>query len=109
MTPVSRTARRFGARGALLAAVATLFVTAPALADNDDWRNGHHRGHHQRDHYYVEPAPRVIYQQPRYYAPPPPRVIYAPPPPVYYAPPPVYYAPAPVQGPSLNVTVPLRF
>ena len=62
MAPVSRSARRFGARGALLASVATLFVTAPALADNDDWK----RGHHHRDHYSVEPAPRIIYQQPRH-------------------------------------------
>ena len=67
------------------AAMGSLVLAAPALAD--DGHRGHGRGHfkhHHRQHFHhFNPRPVVVM--------PPPRVFYAPPAPVYYAPPAVVY------------------
>lgn len=77
--------------------VVGLLNIAPAFADHD--RDGG-EGRWHRHRHWERPIPV------------PPAVVYYGAPPVVYAPPPVYYAPPPpvvYGGPTLNVTVPLRF
>jgi hypothetical protein len=81
------------AAGVGFAALMSVALASPALADN--WK--HHHGHYDGPGYVVAPGyfyggyyapPPVVYypREPVYVAAPPP-VIYAPPPPVYYGPP----------------------
>ena len=89
------------------AAVGSLALAAPALADNDHRGHGRHFKHQPRHHahfHHYQRRPVVVM--------PPPRVYYAPPAPVYYAPPPVVYRPAPVYSapyPESSVSIRLHF
>lgn len=89
----------------LAAAVGSLALAAPALADNDHRGHGRHFKHHKHYSHFRHHARPVVVM-------PPPRVYYAPPAPVYYAPPPVVYRPAPVYAPSYpesSVSIRLHF
>lgn len=76
---------------AVLAAGATLFAAAPAMARVDVGVSIGVPGVYVPQPVY---APAPVYVQPRPFYAPPPRVVYAPQP--YYAPQPVWVAPRPV-------------
>jgi len=85
--------------GAALMVALGIFVSAPALADDDQghWHGWHHHGWGWGPRGYVYYGPAYAY---------PPPVVYAPPP-VVYAPPPVVYAPPVYASPAISVVIPI--
>lgn len=78
----------------LLGVLLMASFTAPAFADDHDWRDRDRAREHARYERSHHPRPYVTYS---------PGYVYTPPP-VYYAPPP----PPPV-APSFSVVIPLQF
>jgi len=77
------------AAGVGFAALMSVALPPPAMADDDGWKH-HHHGHYDYDARGYVIAPGYVYGG--YYGPPP---VYYASPQVYYQLPPVYYGPPP--------------